>query len=77
MVLDLIVSKDIDGFTAFVPSIRGCESWAHEEEEAITKSIELLKFYLKLPDNQKINIDLSRKEKNKIIYKLIFNKIIL
>ncbi|MBN2572454.1 MAG: hypothetical protein JXA68_10025 [Ignavibacteriales bacterium] len=76
MVLDLIVSKDIDGFTAFVPSIKGCESWDNNEEEAITKSIQLLRFYLELSNNQKINIDFVRKEENRNIYKLIFDILI-
>lgn len=74
MVLDLIVSRDIDGYTATIPSIKGCESWAHEEEEVISKSIELLKFYLKLTNNHKINIDLARKEGPTKIYKLVFDK---
>ncbi|KAF0152807.1 MAG: hypothetical protein FD143_735 [Ignavibacteria bacterium] len=73
MVLDLIVTKTDDGYTTNVPSINGCESWAHEEEEAISKTVELVKYYLQRP-NLKIKIDLARKESPDIIYKLIFDK---
>ncbi|KAF0140938.1 MAG: hypothetical protein HYZ10_08690 [Ignavibacteriales bacterium] len=73
MVLDLIVTKTDDGFSTNVPSIHGCESWAHEEEEAITKTVELLKYYLQRP-NLKIKIDLARRESPDLIYKLIFDK---
>jgi predicted RNase H-like HicB family nuclease len=73
MVIDLIVTKTNDGFTAEVPSLKGCESWAHDEETVINKIIELTSFYIKLPV-EKIKIDRARKEKNKVIYKLIFDK---
>ncbi len=73
MVIDLIITKTNDGYTAEVPSIKGCECWAHEEENAIEKIIELVTFYLQLPPKE-IRIDRARKEENKIIYKLIFQK---
>lgn len=73
MVIDLIVTKTNDGFTAEVPSLKGCESWAHEEDQVIDKILELSSFYLKLPVKD-LKIDRARKEKNKIIYKLIFDK---
>jgi predicted RNase H-like HicB family nuclease len=73
MVIDLIVIKTNDGFTAEVPSLKGCESWAHDEETVIKKIIELTSYYIKLSP-EKIKIDRARKEKNKIIYKLIFDK---
>ncbi len=74
MVLDLIVVNTGDGFTAEVPSIKGCESWAHLEEDAINKVIELLRFYLQVGNDLKIKIDLARKERNLFVYKIIFNK---
>ncbi len=73
MILDLIVTKADDGYSSEIPSLKGCESWAHSEDEVIDKSIELLKFYLKIPD-KKIKIDLARKEDNSKIYKIIFDK---
>jgi predicted RNase H-like HicB family nuclease len=73
MVLDLIVTKTNDGITAEVPTIKGCETWAHDEETAIEKIIELLEFYIKLPKD-KIRLDRARKEDNKTIYKMIFDK---
>lgn len=73
MILDLLVTKTDDGYSTDVPSIKGCDSWAHEENEAISKTIELLKYYLQAPD-MKIKIDLARKEKSVTIYKLIFDK---
>lgn len=74
MVIDLVITITDDGCISDVPSIKGCESWAHKEEEVIKKSLELVAFYLQLPDISKIKIDLARKESNRKIYKLIFNK---
>ncbi|MEE9430039.1 MAG: hypothetical protein V3V16_03300 [Melioribacteraceae bacterium] len=74
MVLDLLVTKTDDGVTAEIPSLAGCETWAHKEDEAIEKSIELLRFYVNLDKKVKIKIDLARRNKNKIIYKIVFNK---
>ena len=74
MVLDLIITKTDDGVTAEVPSINGCESWAHKEEEAIEKTIELLRFYNNLDKEVEIKIDKARGNKTKTIYKLVFNK---
>lgn len=73
MVIDLVITKTNDGYTAEVPSIKGCESWAHKEDEVILKITELVSFYLQLPVKE-IKIDKARKEANKIIYKLIFQK---
>ncbi len=74
MVLDLIVVKTEDGFTGEVPSIKGCESWAHEEEEVIDKSLELLNYYLNLPEESEIKVDKARRNKNRTVYKLVFEK---
>lgn len=73
MVIDLIVTKTNDGYTAEVPSLKGCESWAHDEDTVIEKIIELSSYYLKISSKQ-IKIDRARKEENTIIYKLIFDK---
>ena len=73
MVIDLVVTKTNDGYIAEVPSLKGCESWAHDEDTVIEKIIELSSFYLKIPAKQ-IKIDRARKEENTIIYKLIFDK---
>ena len=74
MVLDLVVISSDDGYTAEVPTIKGCESWAHNEEDAITKTVELLVFYLNLNDSKNIKVDKARKSKHKSIYKLFFEK---
>lgn len=73
MVIDLIITKTNDGYTAEVPSIKGCESWAHDEESVIEKIFALTSFYLQLPVKE-LKLDRARKEENKIIYKLIFHK---
>ena len=73
MILDLIVTKTNDGYTAEVPSIKGCESWAHDEETVIEKIFEMTSYYLYL-DVKNIKLDKARIEENKTIYKLIFHK---
>ncbi len=74
MVVDIVIKKAIDGFSAEIPTIKGCESWAHDEETALEKILELASFYLKIP-KENFKLDKARKEDEKIIYKLIFNKI--
>ena len=74
MVLDLIVTKTNDGFIAEVPTIKGCESWAHQEEEVINKTLELFRFYMQRGNDLKIKLDLARKEGNVFVYKMIFDK---
>ncbi|MFH1195921.1 MAG: hypothetical protein V1720_09400 [bacterium] len=74
MVLDLLVTFTDDGYNAEIPSIKGCDSWAHGEDEVIEKSVELLQFYLKLDPKLKIEIDRARKHQNTTVYKLIFKK---
>lgn len=74
MIIDLIISATDDGYNSDVPSIKGCESWAHTEDEVIEKTLEIARFYLKLPDSYKIRIDIARKEENKTVYKIIFDK---
>lgn len=73
MVIDLIVTKTNDGYTAEVPSLKGCESWAHDEDTVIEKILELTAYYIKLSVKE-IKLDRARKEGNKVIYKLIFHK---
>ncbi|BDQ02158.1 MAG: hypothetical protein KatS3mg036_0531 [Ignavibacterium sp.] len=73
MVVDIVIKKAIDGYSAEIPSIKGCESWAHDEETALEKILELASFYLKLPKD-KFKLDKARKEEDTIIYKLIFHK---
>ena len=74
MVLDLVIKKSDDGYTAEVPSISGCECWAHEEEEVISKSLELVSFYLNLPVETDIIVDKARKVSQTTVYKLVFDK---
>lgn len=74
MVLDLIIKKSDDGFTAEVPSLNGCESWAAKEDEVIDKIVELAAFYLKIKNIKKIKLDKARVSGNKHYYKLVFNK---
>ena len=74
MILDLIVTKTNDGYTAEIPSLTGCESWAHKEEEVIEKIFELAVFYLGLNSPADLKIDKARSIKNKSVYKLVFDK---
>ena len=74
MVLDLIVQKPDDGFTAETPSLRGCETWAPTEEEAIDKATELARFYLGLGENDEMKTDKARGDSARKVYKLIFKK---
>ncbi|MCF6270146.1 MAG: hypothetical protein L3J41_10570 [Melioribacteraceae bacterium] len=74
MVIDLIVTIEEDGYSAEVPSLKGCESWAHSEDEAIANTIELTRFYANIDADIEIKIDLARRSKKKKVYKIIFKK---
>jgi len=73
MILDLIVKYTDDGYTAEVPSINGCECWAHDEDTVMSKILDLSAFYLNI-DVKKIKLDKVRGSKQKQIFKLVFNK---
>ncbi len=75
MVIDLVVVIEEDGFSAEVPSLKGCESWAHTEDEAIINAIELTRFYANIDSNIEMKVDLARRSKTKKVYKLIFDKV--
>jgi predicted RNase H-like HicB family nuclease len=74
MVLDLILHKTDDGYTAEIPSLKGCETWAHTEESAIENAVDLAVYYLKLSSSKDVKIDKARTNKNRIVYKLVFHK---
>jgi len=73
MILDIVVKKTDDGCTAEIPSLKGCECWAHDEDTVIEKVLDLAAYYLK-SDVKKFKVDKARGSKNRIIYKLVFNK---
>lgn len=74
MLLDIIVLRSDDGFTAEAPLLKGCETWAANEEEVLEKIVALAKYYLKLDDSAPLHLDKARGNFNKKNYKLIFNK---
>ena len=74
MIFDIIVKKTDDGFTAEIPSLRGCESWAHDEETVLDKILEIASFYLKVDTLKKLKLDKARVSKNKSVYKLVVEK---
>ncbi|MGA7721886.1 MAG: hypothetical protein WCA84_12015 [Ignavibacteriaceae bacterium] len=73
MILDIVLNKTDDGCTAEIPSLKGCECWAHDEDTAMNKILELAAYYLKT-DVKKFKLDKARGTRNKIVYKLVFHK---
>ena len=73
MILDRVLNKTDDGCTAEIPSLKGCECWAHDEDTAMNKILELAAYYLKT-DVKKFKLDKARGTRNKIVYKLVFHK---
>jgi hypothetical protein len=73
VILDVIVTKTNDGFTAEIPSLSGCESWAPDEDTVLSKILELASYYLKT-DIKKFKLDKARRLHNHSVYKLVFNK---
>ena len=73
MILDIIVTRSDDGCTAEIPSLKGCECWAHDEDTVLDKIIELASYYLKT-DSKEFKLDKARGTKIRTVYKLVFNK---
>lgn len=73
MILDVVVTKTNDGYTAEIPSLSGCESWAHDEDTVLSKILELASFYLKT-EIKKFKLDKASKLKDRTVYKLVFYK---
>jgi hypothetical protein len=73
MILDVVLIKTDDGFTAEIPNIKGCECWAHDEDTAMDKILELASYYLKT-DIKNFKLDKARGTNNKSVYKLVINK---
>jgi predicted RNase H-like HicB family nuclease len=73
MILDIIINKTDDGCTAEIPSLKGCECWAHSEDDVMDKILELAAYYLKT-DVKKFKLDKARGTRSKIVYKLVFHK---
>jgi predicted RNase H-like HicB family nuclease len=74
LILDIIINKTDDGFTAEIPSLKGCECWAHDEDTVLNKIVDLAAYYLKINSKDKFKLDKSRGSKSRTIYKLVFNK---
>ena len=73
MILDVVVHKSDDGFTAEIPSLKGCESWGHDMDSVLNNIVDLAAYYLKT-EAGKFRLDKARESKTKIIYKLVFDK---
>ena len=73
MVLDIVVNKTDDGCTAEIPTLTGCECWAHDEDTVMDKILDLASYYLKT-EKKKFKIDKARGTKQRIVYKLVFDK---
>jgi predicted RNase H-like HicB family nuclease len=74
MVLDIVIKKTDDGFTAEIPSLKGCECWAHDEDTVMDKILDLAVYYLKVSSKEKFKVDKARGSKNRTVYKLVFSK---
>jgi len=71
LILDVIVIKSDDGFTAEIPSLKGCDAWAHDEDTVLEKIVDLASYYLKVDPKDKIKLDKARGSRTKTIYKLV------
>lgn len=74
MILNLLIEKTNDGFVSDVPSVKGCDTWAETEDEVVSKTVELLRYYMKLSPAHEIRVDKMRDDFKNKQYKIIFNK---
>lgn len=73
MILDIIIEKTGDGYNADVPSLKDCDTWAHDEETALENILERVSFFLMI-DQKLFKLDKARREDNLTIYKLVIDK---
>ncbi|MCJ7555257.1 MAG: hypothetical protein MUO34_15405 [Ignavibacteriaceae bacterium] len=73
MILDIVIEKTNDGFNADVPSLRECDTWAHDEETVINNILERVSYFLRI-DQKLFKLDKARRENNFTIYKLVIDK---
>lgn len=73
MVLDIIIEKTNDGYNAEVPSLQNCDTWAHDEDTAISNILERVSYFLMI-DQKFLKLDKARRENNMTIYKLVIDK---
>jgi len=73
MILDIVIEKTNDGFNADVPSLRECDTWAHDEETVIHNILERVSYFLRI-DQKLFKLDKARRENNFTIYKLVIDK---
>lgn len=69
--LSIVTRGTIDGVEAAVPSIRECETWGPTEDEALSRLLERVAFFLHLPNGFRHTLDRSRKEEGETHYVLI------
>ncbi len=69
MILDVVVTETNDGYTAEIPSLSGCESWAHDEDTVLENILELASFYLNV-NSEKFKLDKARRTKNRSTFKI-------
>ncbi len=75
MILTIIVKKTDDGFEAEVPTVKGCDAWDPSEDGVLEKIMEILRYYLKLPDNTKFKLDKTKDDFIIKKYKIGFDKL--
>ncbi len=73
MILDIIIEKTNDGYNAEVPSLQDCDTWAHDEDTAISNILERVSYFLMI-DQKYLKLDKARRENNMTIYKLVIDK---
>lgn len=73
MILDIIIEKTNDGYNAEVPSLQDCDTWAHDEDTAISNILERVSYFLMI-DQKFLKLDKARRENNMTIYKLVIDK---
>ena len=73
MILDIVIEKTNDGFNADAPSLRECDTWAHDEETVINNILERVSYFLRI-DQKLFKLDKARRENNFTIYKLVIDK---
>ena len=67
----VVTEKSSDGVDAWIPTIKECGSWAHDEDSAFDALLDRLAFFLQREPGFKHDIDFMRREEGKTYYKLI------
>ena len=64
--LNIVIEKDVDGYYAYCPELKGCHSQGNTHDETVINIREAIELYLETFDEEELNALKSREIYNEI-----------